>query len=90
MKLEFYPLDFALRNDNEILIVGKTTEGRKMLLIDDTFFPYFYASGKITSSEIMNMDFNGVRVLRANVEKKNLIKESSDFIRIELRSHKHL
>ncbi|MGB9749030.1 MAG: DNA-directed DNA polymerase [Candidatus Woesearchaeota archaeon] len=90
MKLEFYPLDFALRNDNEILIVGKTAEGNKILLTDNSSFPYFYVSGKITSSEIMNMDFNGIRVLRANVEKKNLIKESADFIKVELRSHKHL
>ena len=90
MKLEFYPLDFALRNDNEILIIGKTTEENKVILVDDSLFPYFYASGKITSSEIMNMDFNGIKVSRATVEKKNLIKETSDFIKVELKSQKNI
>ena len=48
MKIEFYPLevDYDNREKSTITLFGRTKDGKKLELIDDSLQPYFWVTAK--------------------------------------------
>ncbi len=90
MKLEFYPLDFASRNDKEILIFARTTNGEKVILVDDSFQPFFYAIGDISIDDLLHTNFEGARILKIDVEKKSLLGKQVNAMKLYFNNQKEL
>ncbi|MBU0929713.1 MAG: DNA polymerase, partial [Nanoarchaeota archaeon] len=64
MKIKFYPIDIDYKD--AIRIFGKTEDGKKIVVIDDSLKPYFYAIPDENASEFK--------------KKIDSLKESKDYI----------
>ncbi len=67
MKLQFYPLDIDsidYEGSSAVRIFGRTKEGKRICIIDNTFKPYFYAipiQEELTKIKWNIADINGVQ-----------------------------
>lgn len=80
MKVQFYPLDIdstEYEGSTAIIIFGRTKEGKRICIIDDTFNPYFWAipmQEEISKISWNVADLNGVQDTKT-IDKKLLGKE---------------
>lgn len=95
VKLQFYPLDIVYKpgNGDVIYLYGRTSEGRRVCVIDEGFEPYFYVSSEDTAklSEDLSkikLEHRGrqVSVLRTEIEKKKLFGKEQEFVRVFTKS----
>lgn len=91
-KIQFYPLDINYRvidNKPVIYIYGKTTDGRQLCLIDDSFRPYFYVvpkQGTRLQDKIqkLELEYNNERffVTDTEVDTKRVIGVETTVLRV--------
>ena len=75
MKLSFYPTDITHRVQNgkaAILLFGRTTDGKRICVLDETFEPYFTVTGKVTEEELLALTAEGAKVTRVEKLTRNL------------------
>jgi DNA polymerase I len=74
VKLSFYPTDIAytVKNGKAIIqLYGRTTEGKQICVIDESFEPYFYVVGG-SKKELEVLKQDDYSVMRVEKVKKNL------------------
>ena len=76
--MEFYPFDIKYDdNEEKIVVYGYTKEGEKVIVVDNSFHPYFYA---VISPEDKESVINSIKNLKVIVgEKEALIKKIEEY-----------
>ncbi|MBU0962862.1 MAG: DNA-directed DNA polymerase [Nanoarchaeota archaeon] len=84
MKIKFYPIDIDYKD--AIRIFGKTEDGKKIVVIDDSLKPYFYAIPDENASEfkkkIDSLKESKDYIVKTELVRKKYLKEEVDAIKI--------
>ncbi len=78
MKLRFYPFDIEYKTISDkpvIHLYGKTAEGKKICITDNSFEPYLWAIPKTNITdlerELKTIKIEGAEIVRTEIHKKN-------------------
>lgn len=95
VKIQFFPLDISykvIENRASIFIFGRTLEGKRVVVVDNTFKPYFYISFKEGSDiDVVREKLESMRgtennlffsIIKTFLEKKFFNGIEKDFIRV--------
>ena len=97
--LEFYPLDVEYQEKGIIVVFGVTKEGERVVVLDSSFSPYFYAIVENEKKEsVLNniikskveTDNGFVSPTKVNLLERNLVGNPVNAVKIEFRTNKEL
>lgn len=88
MKIGFYPLDIDYESGEKVTIklFGRTTEGKKIELVDDSLQPYFWVTAK-KELEILKKKIENMKgVVKAEIENKKFYEEPIKAIKVTVKT----
>lgn len=88
MKIGFYPLeiDYESREKAAVKLFGRTTEGKKIELVDDSIQPYFWVTAKKDIEEIKKKIEKTKNVLKAEIENKKFYEQPVKAIKVTVKT----
>jgi DNA polymerase elongation subunit (family B) len=92
MKIEFYPLevDYENREKSTIKLLGRTKDGKKLELIDDSIQPYFWVTAKKDIEELKKKIEKTKGVVKAEIENKKFYEEPIKAIKVTVKNQKDI
>jgi len=95
-KYEFYPLDFDYDRDGTIILMGKTTNNEKIIVLDNSVKQYFYVfpknSAKKLSEELSNIrirkDDKITKFFKTEVVKKRFYDKNVEVVKCFAENYK--
>ena len=92
MKVEFYPLDIDYENREKsvIKLFGRTKEGKKIELIDDSLQPYFWVTTKKDIEQLKKKIEKTKGVAKAEIENKKFYEQPVKAIKVTVKNQKDL
>ncbi len=102
VKVEFFPIDLDYYDNSAhrpvIRIFGRTLDGKRVCVLDDSFNPYFYVAAKskesigkiISRAESIKINENGriAHVIKTEIVKKNILNRETEVIKITVNNPK--
>ena len=87
MKIEFYPLevDYDNREKSTITLFGRTKDGKKLELIDDSLQPYFWVTAKKDIEGLKKKIEKTKGVVKAEIENKKFYEEPIKAIKVTVK-----
>lgn len=92
MKTEFYPLDvdYENRESSTIKILGRTKEGKKIEVVDESLQPYFWVLPKKNIETLKGKIENMEGVVKAEAENKKFYEKPVRAIKVTVKNQKVL
>ncbi|MFH1332210.1 MAG: DNA-directed DNA polymerase [archaeon] len=88
MKIGFYPLevDYENREKAVIKLIGRTTESKKIELIDDSLQPYFWVTAKKNIEDLKKKIEKTKNVVKAVIENKKFYEQPTKAIKVTVKN----
>jgi len=85
MNLSFYPVDitYEVKDGKPIIkLFGRTTDGKQVCVLDDSFEPYFYVQGTVSEKKLESVQKDEFKVVRVEKCKKNVNEKEEDLFKV--------